>query len=66
MKVVSERILFTPMERVYSTLNKELSGYVRIDTEKVFLTVGRTMGVRPHRIYGVRRTNDWIGSVRGS
>ena len=64
MRLVSEKILFTPMERVYSTLNRELSGYVRINTESKFLAVGRSMGLRSHRIYGVRQTNDWIGNLR--
>ena len=63
MRLISEKILFTPMERVYSTVNR-VHSHIRFDTESEFLIVCRGLGLRSQRIYGVRRGNDWIGNLR--
>jgi len=65
MKVLSEDILFYPMEKAHKKVQINVDLFLRMHVENTIskIVINR-MGLGLERIWGARLLNDWIGSVR--
>ena len=60
MKIVSEKVLFSPLEFVYMVVDRRVKAQIRIRILHYFFHTSYGMGLSRERMFGANG-NDWLG-----